>query len=207
MSDNDFSSVCLTKFPYAKDGSLPPAGQPITEEYGISALSMLFLNLTGESPKMADDAKYKRFLGNFKSFFERYQEEDVVEAVPTKLNDITEKFQGDLCQGHTGERIKVDNSTRYNLQRITQQLVDRQKEHVNNSMRILFKLFDERAVRSRQFAMSEYVKAEGMAAVNKIAEEAGAMLMEYYGDCEKTYKDGVFVLYNQDKKEELTRMT
>jgi hypothetical protein len=38
-----------------------------------------------------------------------------------------------------------------------------------------------------------------MEAVNKIAEEARNMLMEYYGDCEKTYKDGLYILYNKYK--------
>jgi hypothetical protein len=76
-------------------------------------------------------------------------------------------------------------------------LLNRQATHVRNSMTILFKLFNERAVRSGKFEISDYVQNGGMAAVNQLAEETRNMLVQYYGDCEQTYKDGLFVLYNK----------
>jgi hypothetical protein len=66
-------------------------------------------------------------------------------------------------------------------------------------MKIMFKLFDEKEVRAGSLAMNTNVMAGGMEAVNKLAEEARALLITYYGDCEKTYKEGLYALYNKHK--------
>jgi len=64
-------------------------------------------------------------------------------------------------------------------------------------MRLLFKLFDEASVRRGEFALSSYVERDGMEAIDKIAVEARNMLVEYYGDCEQRYKEGLFIMYNK----------
>jgi hypothetical protein len=193
-----FSSICRVKFPYAKDGSLPPAGQPITEEYGILALATLFVDkIQGGSPLITDGEKYKEFRKKFKFFFERLQQAQLEGLVsPDKLSDITEKLMPGICEGHTADKVKVQGSILYELRSKATQLINRQGQHVQASMAILFKLFDERAVRAGRFEISDYVQANGMQAVNQIAEEAREMLLNYYGDCELTYKEGLFALYN-----------
>jgi len=200
-SKDAFSSICRVKFGYAKDGSLPPAGQSITEEYGIFALAMLFVDkLVAGSPQITQSDRFKDFRKKFKFFFERYEQSqlETIEA-PEKLAGVTEKLMPGLCEGHTKDRIKVDGSTLGALRSKAQQLLSRQASHVQNSMAILFKLFDQKTVVSGGFALSSYVERNGMEAVNKIAEETRNMLMEYYGDCEKTYKDGLYILYNKYK--------
>jgi ribosomal protein S17 len=198
-----FSSICRVKFPYAKDGSLPPAGSPITQEYGILSLAMLFVDkLVAGSPQITQTDKYKEFRKRFKFFFERYEEsaQDTIEA-PNKLSDIDEKIMPGLCQGHTKDRIIVDNNMVYELQKKARTLLDRQAYHVRSCMAILFKLFNEQAVRSGQFEISAYVQENGTEAVNQLAEETRNMLVEYYGDCEQTYKEGMFLLYNKYKQD------
>jgi hypothetical protein len=194
-----FSSICRVKFPYSKDGSLPPVGRPITEEYGISALAMLFVdNIETGSPKIGSTQQYQEFRRKFKIFFERYDESRIEEAqAPDRISDIQEKIMPDLCSGHTRDRIRVEGGMVNELRAKAQALINRQNIHIQNCMAVLFKLFDERAVRSGRFEISEYVGMGGMEAVNVIAEEARNMLAQYYGDCEETYKEGVYLLYNQ----------
>jgi hypothetical protein len=55
-------------------------------------------------------------------------------------------------------------------------------------------------VRAGQFELSEYVWSEGTDALAYITVQARDLLMEYYGDCEKTYKEGLFILYNKYKE-------
>lgn len=198
-----FSSICRVKFPYAKDGSLPPAGSPITEEYGILSLAMLFVDkLVAGSPHITQTEKYKEFRKKFKFFFERYEEsqEDTIEA-PEKMSNIDEKIMPGLCQGHTKDRIIVENNMVYELQRKARILLDRQADHVRSCMGILFKLFNEQAVRNGRFEISAYVQENGMEAVNQLAEETRNMLVQYYGDCEQTYKEGMFLLYNKYRED------
>jgi hypothetical protein len=193
-----FSSICRVKFPYSRDGSLPPVGRPITEEYGISALAMLFVdNIETGSPKIGSTEQYKEFRRKFKLFFERYDVSREQEAqAPERISDIQEKIMPDLCTGHTRDRIRVEGGIVNELRAKARALIERQNMHIQNCMTILFKVFDERAVRSGRFEISEYVGVGGMEAVNAVAEEARNILAQYYGDCEETYREGVYVLYN-----------
>ena len=188
------SSVCRIKFPYVKDGSLPTAGQPITGEQGIHALAMLFVDkLVGGVPQITEASKFQDFRKRFKFYFERLEKAEGVEA-PGKFSDIKEQLPQELCKDHTTDVIQVKGDTLNQLKSKAKQLIQRQATHVRNSMIILFKLFDEQTVRAGGFAISSNVEQGGMDALNSIAQEARNMLVEYYGDCERIYKDGLFIL-------------
>ena len=202
VTSQGFSEICRTKFAYARDGSLPPAGKPITEEYGILSLAMLFVDgIANGTPQIKDTEKYKEFRRKFKTFFERYATSnyDQVQA-PASLGDVRESLMPKVCEGHTQDRIVLDQGMVGELRGYAQQLLQRQADHLRNCMAILFKLFDEASVRAGEFKISAYVERDGTAAVNAIAEEAREMLMSYYGDCEETYKNGLFALYNKYKE-------
>ena len=191
-----YSSMCLTKFPYAKDGSLPPAGQPITQEYGIKALAMLFVDMMENgNPKITNTPEYRQFRLKFKEYFERA---DLTgsERAPSDFNEIGEKLMPGICERHTGDQVMVGDAVS-TLRQKARQLFNRQAVHVRNSLQILFKLFDERSIRRGDFNLSQYVENEGMQAIDRIAEDTRNMLVEYYGDCEQTYKEGLFVMYNK----------
>lgn len=191
-----YSSMCLTKFPLAKDGSVPPAGQPITEEYGIKALAMLFVDkMLPQGPQITDTEEYRQFRIKFKEYFERVELREG-EKEPEKFSDVREKLMPGICEGHTKDRVLVGDTV-YALRQKAKELFNRQASHVGRSMRLLFKLFDESSIRRGEFALSNYVERNGMEAIDKIAEEARKMLVEYYGDCEQTYKEGLFIMYNK----------
>jgi hypothetical protein len=193
-----YSSMCLTKFPLAKDGSVPPAGQPITEEYGIKALAMLFVDkMLPQGPQITDTNEYRQFRVKFKEYFERVELQEG-EKEPEKFSDVREKLMPGICEGHTKDRVLVGDAA-YALRQKARELFSRQATHVGKSMRLLFKLFDEYSIRRGEFALSKYVERDGMAAIDKIAEEARNMLVEYYGDCEQRYKEGLFIMYNKYK--------
>jgi hypothetical protein len=194
-----YSSMCLTKFPYAKDGSLPPAGQPITQEYGIKALAMLFVDMIENgNPKITSTDEYRDFRLKFKEYFERADLSEG-ERAPADFNEIQEKLMPGICEHHTGDQVFVGDAVS-TLRQKARELFRRQETHIRNSMGILFKLFDERSIRRGDFNLSKYVEDEGMQAIDRIAKETREMLVEYYGDCEKTYKEGLFVMYNKHRE-------
>jgi len=199
-TNEGFSSMCNIKFAYATDGSLPPAGRPITESYGIQALSMLFVdNLQGGFPKITQSEQYKTFRKRFKLFFERYESGKRIENVaePSSLSDIKEYEMPGICEGHTTDRIQLERDTISQLRSITSSLISQQESHLRSAMGILFELFDESAVRAGRIEISKYVEQNGMVAVNQIAERARNLLADYYGNCENKYKEGLMLLYNK----------
>ena len=193
-----YSSMCLTKFPLAKDGSVPPAGQAITEEYGIKALAMLFVDkMLPQGPQITDTEEFRQFRVRFKEYFERVPLREG-QKEPTKFSDVREKLMPGICEGHTKDRVLVGDAV-YSLRQKAKELFNRQAMHVGRAMRILFKLFDEKSIRRGEFSLSSYVEKEGMEAIDKIAEETRNMLVEYYGDCEQKYKEGLYIMYNKYK--------
>jgi len=195
-----YSSVCRVKFPYVKDGSLPEPGKSITTEEGIYALAMLFIDgLTKDTfmPKVTSTPEFAAFRQRLKYSFERYK---TLEETPQvdNLGKVTEK-QMPFCRDHSDDRVKVQGGLMRELRGKANELMQRQTTHVAQVMKIMFKLFDEKEVRAGSLAMNTNVMAGGMEAVNKLAEEARALLITYYGDCEKTYKEGLYALYNKHK--------
>jgi hypothetical protein len=199
-TNEGFSSMCNLKFAYATDGSLPPAGRPVTESYGIQALSMLFVdNLQGGFPKITQSEQYKTFRKRFKLFFERYDSGKRLENItePASLSDVKEYAMPGICEGHTTDRIQLERDMISQLRSITSSLISQQENHLRSAMGILFELFDESAVRAGRIEISRYVEQNGMVAVNQIAERARNLLADYYGNCENKYKEGLMLLYNK----------
>lgn len=195
-----FSRVCNTKFTLIKDGSLPIPGQSIAQSAGIKALAMLFMNAIDTSAdKIKGSEQYANFRIRFKEYFEKYQEGVESPADPQKIGAVVEKVMP-FCRGHENDTIILDSDMAYQLRSKVNELRNRQAQHLSRSMGILFQLFDERAVRAGQFELSEYVWSEGTDALAYITVQARDLLMEYYGDCEKTYKEGLFILYNKYKE-------
>jgi hypothetical protein len=195
-----YSSVCRVKFPYVKDGSLPEPGKSITTEEGVYALAMLFVDGLAKDtfmPKVTATPEFAAFRQRLKYSFERYKTLEETPQVDS-LGKVTEK-QMPFCRDHSDDRVKVSGGLMRELRGKANELMQRQTTHVAQVMRIMFKLFDEKEVRAGSLAMNSNVMAGGMEAVNKLAEEARSLLITYYGDCEKTYKEGLYALYNKHK--------
>jgi hypothetical protein len=182
-----FTSVCNLKFAYYKEKSLPTPGKSILEEHGIYALAKLFVDgIVGASPRVTSSEKFQEFGKKMKQFFQKYDEVSGGEV--KSLEDIKESLPS-VCEGK--ERIPVEGVMVQQLREKARALLDRQAIHVKNVMRLLFNLFNEQKIRGGTFELNEMVIGGGTEIVNKIAETARELLMEYYGDCESTYKDGV----------------
>ena len=196
-SNGAFSRVCFTdkdKFALIGDGSLPTPGQNITSAVGVKALSMLFLKAIDTSAdRLKHEAQYIKFKRQFEKYEDNFQKEG--DTVPTNLTKVTDQVMP-FCKDHQNERISLNSNMTSQLRSKVNDLQYRQNQHVSNSMYILFKLFNEREIRAGRFELSDYVWQGGTDALQKIAIEAKDLLADYYTDCEKTYKDGLYILYN-----------
>jgi hypothetical protein len=193
-----YSNVCRVKFPYIKDGTLPTPGQSILTEEGVHAMAMLFVDkLMGPEsmPKVTSTPEFAAFRQRLKFSFERYEDLQTT-PVPDSLKDVEEKLMP-FCEDHTRDRIRVKNALLRDLRAKANQLMQRQGQHISQVMTLIFKLFDERQVRAGALAINPNIMAGGMEAVNKLGEEARGLLINYYGDCEKTYKEGLYAVHNQ----------
>jgi hypothetical protein len=190
------SSICRVKFPYIVDKSLPAPGGQITNEYSVLALSQLFVDkIMGASPMITNRPEFQRFKLRLKDMFERVPT-PAGESGPETLSDITEK-QMPFCAGHDGDYLQVPSDMEGALRSKAQALLDRQATHVRNVMAILFKLFNRKQIDAGVFELNPEVMRGGIETVNKIAEEARELLINYFGDCEETYKDGLYILQNR----------
>lgn len=183
-----YSDICRSNFPYATDGSLPKPGNPITTSYGLKALSALFLEgVEKGTPRIAESDKYKEFRRAFKGYFE-FKQDVKNDEIPRSIDEIKKTLIAP-CRGHESSRIKLNDSSIINkLRSHVASLVNLQETHVQNSMNILFQLFDQGSVTRGEFKTSTFVQNEGMNAVNTIAGSAREMLMNYYMECERINK-------------------
>jgi hypothetical protein len=199
-----YSSVCRVRFPYIEDKTLPKPGQSVTDTMGIYALSKLFADevIPKAAPKVSNSAAYRDYAKKLKLFFEKYRSEDQYATlgqtdVPNRLSNIKEMGVKELCEGHQKDILMVeDKSTLSSLQSKARQLISIQGTHLRNVMRIMFKLFNEQKIRSGVLEMHPALLTGGMEYINKVSVEARELLINYYGQCEKTYTEGVYVLYD-----------
>jgi hypothetical protein len=186
-----YSDICRSNFPYATDGALPKPGNPITTSYGLKALSALFLEgVEKGTPHIAESQKYKEFRRTFKGYFE-YRSDVKDEEIPSSIDKINKTLIAP-CRGHEGSRIKLNDSSIINkLRSHVNSLVNLQENHIQNSMNMLFQLFDQASVTRGEFKTSVFVQNEGMNAVNNIAARTREMLMNYYMECERINKSAL----------------
>ena len=183
-----YSDICRSNFPYATDGALPKPGSSVTTSYGLKALSALFLEgVERGTPRITDSAKYKEFRRAFKGYFE-YKANVKDDDIPRSIDEVKKSLIAP-CRGHENNRIKLNNSSIIGkLRSHVASLVNLQENHVQNSMNILFQLFDQASVTRGEFKTSTFVQNEGMNAVNNIAEQTRELLMNYYMECERINK-------------------
>jgi len=190
QSREQYSSVCRVSFPYIKDGSLPQPGRPIITSEGIYAMAMLFVDHLDNKdfmPKVTQTVAFDDFKQRLRESFERHQNA----PVPRSISEINE-LQIPKCQGHSEERMQiVDQGLQSFLRGKANELVQQQMTHVSNVMRLIFKLFDEEALRKREMKINSTILGQGMTALNALAEEARNVLIAYYTNCEKTYTEGL----------------
>jgi hypothetical protein len=204
MSSQAYSEVCRMSFPYIKSDSLPEPGKSIMTEPGIMAMANLFVDkVVGQMPKISSAPKFAEFRRNMKTFFERY-EKLVNTPTPDKLNDIKEKLMP-FCKGRTDQQILLQGRIVDSLRAKATMLIERQATHVKNVMALLFKMFTRSELQRGVLQFEAGFVSGGMKSINAISEEARDLLIDYYGDCESTYKDGLYLLRAEKLKEDAFR--
>jgi hypothetical protein len=215
MDDMTFSQACRTSFIYQKDGSLPTPGQGVYRpakdattgkafegEFGILAMAMLFFDRLDQKgmPQFGDSAQYRRFLANLKYAFEKTAAPDYTNP-PQQISQITEKLPGGVCQRVGDKPLGIPKPLAGDLRGVTQQLISQQVAHVGKAMELIFELFDRDAIiNRRQFALNPTILAGGTPAVNAVANKAKDLLLQYYVNCETTYRSGLALIVNTDRR-------
>ena len=199
-----YSKVCDVKFPYIGNGSLPEPGKSVLTSDAINSLAMLFVDqLAGDNfiPKVTNTPKFKEFREKLKTSFHRFE---TVEQMRGSLRDETnlnfnkiKEIQMPFCDGHQDTKLKLKGVVIDYLRRKVQELMLQQKTHIARVMQLMFKLFNEKAVRKGIVEINDNILSSGMEGLNILAEEARELLIDYYSNCEKTYKDGLFEIYNR----------
>jgi hypothetical protein len=198
-----YSSVCNVKFPYIGNGSLPKPGESVLTSDGINSLAMLFVDqLAGDNfvPRITQTPKFKEFRERLKTSFQRYE---TVEQMKASLRDETnldfkkiKETQMPFCEDNQDMKLKLKGVLITRLRGKVNDLMRQQHLHIARVMQIMFRLFNEKAVRAGNFEINDYILSNGMEALNKLAEEARDLLIDYYSGCEKTYKEGLYDIYN-----------
>jgi hypothetical protein len=193
MSLEAYTNVCRMKFPYVQEGYVPAPGKPITSVPGIRAVDLLFYDMIEKgTPKIAASDKYTAFVKNMKAAFEGPA---AVATETSTLNSVQDRATAAACVGQADGKLSVPSDAVSSLRKQALALVDRQKNHIANVMPLLYKMFDQTSLQTKkQLAFNPTFAAGGMAAVNQLGEEARALLIEYYSDCETLYKGGLAVL-------------
>lgn len=189
-----FTNACRMKFPYVQEGYVPAPGKTITTVPGIRAVELLFFDMIEKgSPKIAATDKYAKFVQGMKSVFEGAA--DAAVSATDTLEGVKDSVAAAACDGRPDERMPVAAGAASGLRKQALALVDRQKVHLSNVMRLLYKMFDQQALHTRrELAFNPTFAAGGMPAVTRLAEEARELLIEYYSQCERLYKEGLSIL-------------
>lgn len=179
------TSICNPSFSLIKTGSLPDPSKDVRETPGILALNLLFFDkIMGATPKINDPEKYKKFI-NYLRILYNEQGTPVNNSGP-----IRNTMPGPLCKSQ-GTLYTKDMEVIRTLQDGAQSLLRRQSEHtaaVTVLIKKLFYITDSGAI-----YFHPTVQKGGLDEVNRIAAEARDLLIDYYKDCERGYRN---TLYN-----------
>lgn len=203
MTKASYSSACAISFAYQKDGSIPAPEKKLSDIYALHSLATLFwTDLDTKMPRMQDEDKYKNFLKFMRMNLEKYKSESDT-PVPDRMSSISEKTPA-VCKNKEGARLEVPNDVVGRLQSVVKSLIDQQKQHINDGMKVIELLFDMNSIVNKKvFAINPEVLRGGMPEVNRIAGVARDILMKYYSGCESTYNNGLKVLYESDQQRPL----
>jgi hypothetical protein len=186
------TSICNTKFALQDTHSVPTPQQSITSSYGILSLNLLFFDvLENTVPSIKEKEEYKNYLNILRVLYEERTElaTEELRNLYSDIDGIKEKTNPTLCAGKTGPLYTKDKETARQLRSYATQLMDRQLVHTANVVKVLEQLFVIQE--GKPLLLQPAVEDKGIEEVNRIAGVARQLLISYYSDCEKLYRDGV----------------
>lgn len=194
-----YSSLCQTKF-MVDTRSLPPANERITKEDGVYALAQLFYDTLREATptiSQATQEQYQAFLTKMKFVFEESKGAKVpITPGKNPLDTIINKIPTAACDSKTIDKVlKTSNRETIRLVRDNvRKMVSYQINHTANVVKILRKLFLLPVESGKSLQIHPRVLKYGIEEVNKIAEEARNLLVDYYSQCEILYRSGAEII-------------
>jgi hypothetical protein len=194
-----YTHICKTKF-LADSKSLPPAGDRITKEDGIYALAQLFYDTLKEatpSISQATQEQYKGFLEKMKFAFEESKDTKVSfnNLRRNPLDTIVNKVPTATCGKDLEKTFKITNQELIRqLRNTVRQMIGYQINHTGNAVKVLRKLFLLPIESGKALQIHPRILKGGMEEVNKIAQEARELLVDYYSQCEIMYRSGAEIL-------------
>lgn len=195
------SDVCITDSPFAKEGSVPNYGQKITASIGIRALNTLFYDTLEKSApaiSIVTREKYKEFLKVMDDLYSPELKErrvdiksldDIVSKKFPMCSDAEKKVKRDLLIKSQGDLNQI--------RKAVANLINYQMNHTAKVMNILKQMFVIDS-QGQIKGLNPSIERGGMAAVNKMAEQARELLINYYRNCEGIYRLGALELFKTE---------
>jgi hypothetical protein len=186
------TSICNTKFALQDTESLPKSDKSITSSASLLSLNLLFFDVLEQTvPSIKNKQEYKDFLNFMRGLFEERTAPADLELrdIYKNIDEIRETRNPILCSGKSGPLYTKDPRVVSTLRSKVSQLLERQIVHTANVVTILGQLFIIRE--GQPLLLQPAIQEGGIEAVNRVAESARKVLISYYGDCEKLYRDGV----------------
>uniref|UniRef100_A0A6C0BI29 Uncharacterized protein n=1 Tax=viral metagenome TaxID=1070528 RepID=A0A6C0BI29_9ZZZZ len=201
------TSICNTSFSLIKTGSLPDPKRDVRETPGILALNLLFFDkIMGATPKINDPTKYRNFIKYLRQLYNDagtnvYINKNTSGDPPIRNTTapIRNTTAPPLCKDRDGPLYTKDDAAIRLLQEGFDALMSRQAEHTAAVALLIQKLFY--IGENNAIFFHPVIQKGGLEEVNRIAVEARDLLISYYQDCEKSYRDTVFNIISSGKAE------
>jgi hypothetical protein len=211
------SHICKAKFIEKKSGNgsmvtrtgLPLPGQSLKESPGLASMSQLFYEIVNvASPQLIVDTRpgpdgvsafqqYRDFMGKMASLFDggAMNASQIDNLITSKkgLGGIINRRDQEACKGKEGDiNLPIAASKPINV--YVQKLFAIQLQHAKRCGALLNQLFfiqpDKQTGQTRIFFNENFVK-KGLPEIQRISALARQILVDYYTNCETTYREGM----------------
>lgn len=194
------TSICNTSFSLIKTGSLPDPKRDVRETPGILALNLLFYDkIMGATPRINEPVKHRNFIKYLRILYNDEGKSISINNNGSKDTPIRNTTAPPLCKGKDAPLYTTDEGASSLLKTGFDALMRRQGEHTAAVALLIQKLFY--IGENNAIFFHPAIQKGGLEKVNRIAAEARDLLISYYQDCEKSYRDTVFNVISAGKVE------